>query len=230
MKYIIIGLGNFGASLALKLAEDGHEVIGVDNNELNIDKYKDKLTHVLAMDSTNELAISQLPLEGADAIVIALGRDSGAAITTAALFKKYLADCRIVARSTSDIQTTIFEAMGVGEIVNPEAEYAENLANRLTIAGSINTYLIDDRYEIVEFEAPKEFIGKTVQEVDIVNSWKVSLISIIRHFTKKNLLGKDKKASKVAGVVDGSTQFNENDTLLLFGKIKDLESMMNSFQ
>ncbi len=30
MKFIIIGLGNFGFALAVKLAQLGHEVIGVD--------------------------------------------------------------------------------------------------------------------------------------------------------------------------------------------------------
>ena len=32
MKYIIVGLGNFGASFAQKLTEQGNEVIGIDTN------------------------------------------------------------------------------------------------------------------------------------------------------------------------------------------------------
>ena len=40
MKYIVVGLGNFGSTLALKLAEGGHEVIGVDNNESHINLLK----------------------------------------------------------------------------------------------------------------------------------------------------------------------------------------------
>lgn len=231
MKFIVIGLGNFGSSLALKLAEDGHEVIGVDNDELNVNNFKDKLTHTMKMDSTNDLAVSQLPLEDTDGVIIGIGEDSGAAITTAALLKKHdMTNCRIVARSTSDIQRTIFEAMGIGEIINPESEYAGNLASRLAIAGNMNTYLLDDQYEIVEFEVPESFIDKTVQEVDIVNSWQVSLITIIRHYDKKSLLGNTKKEKRVVGVVSGSTRFKKEDTLMMFGKIKDLEKMMNSFQ
>ena len=33
MKYIIIGLGNYGGGLAEELMAIGHEVIGVDQNE-----------------------------------------------------------------------------------------------------------------------------------------------------------------------------------------------------
>jgi trk system potassium uptake protein TrkA len=230
LKYIIVGLGNFGASLALKLAEGGHEVIGVDNNELYINMYKDQLTLTLKMDSTSEFAVKQLPLSDTDAVVISIGEDTGASITTAALFKKYLPKGRIVARSTSEIQKTIFEAMGIEEIVNPEAEYADKFANRLTIAGNLNTYMLDDKYEIAEFKVPKGYLGKTVEEIDIVNTWEVSLITIIRHRNKKNLLGREIPDTKVIGVINGMTEFEDNDTLILFGQIKSLENMMKSIQ
>mgnify|MGYP006189647447 CR=1 FL=1 len=43
MKYIIIGLGNFGAALGIRLTALGHEVIGVDNDMKKIDAVKDKM-------------------------------------------------------------------------------------------------------------------------------------------------------------------------------------------
>lgn len=229
MKFIIIGLGNFGSSLALKLVEAGHEVIGVDNNDSHINQLKEKVTHILKMDSTNEQAVRQLPLNDTDAVIICIGEDSGAAITTAALLKKQLSTCKIVVRSTSEIQNTIFEAMGIDEIVNPEVEYAENFANRLTISGTINTYLLDDKYEIAELKVPENFIGKTVQEADIVTNWNVSLITILRHVTEKNLLGRETSKTKVTGVISGSSSFERNDTLLVFGKISDLEAFIKNF-
>lgn len=42
MKYIIIGLGNYGGVLAEELSVLGHEVIGVDTNEHRVDVLKDK--------------------------------------------------------------------------------------------------------------------------------------------------------------------------------------------
>jgi trk system potassium uptake protein TrkA len=44
MKYIIIGLGNYGGGLAEELMAIGHEVIGVDQNEGRVDNLKDKIT------------------------------------------------------------------------------------------------------------------------------------------------------------------------------------------
>ena len=40
MKYIIIGLGNFGASLAEKLTAQGNEVFAVDTSKTKLDAFK----------------------------------------------------------------------------------------------------------------------------------------------------------------------------------------------
>ena len=56
MKIIVFGLGNFGMSLAISLTETGNEVIGVDKNIEKINLIKDKISHAIALDSTNELS------------------------------------------------------------------------------------------------------------------------------------------------------------------------------
>ncbi|NJX17295.1 NAD-binding protein, partial [Tamlana crocina] len=58
MKYIIIGLGNFGASLAEKLTKMGNEVIGVDVNMSKVEAIKDKITHAVNLDSTDITAVN----------------------------------------------------------------------------------------------------------------------------------------------------------------------------
>ena len=50
MKYIIIGLGNYGGGLAEELMAIGHEVIGVDQNEGRVDNLKDKITTAFVLD------------------------------------------------------------------------------------------------------------------------------------------------------------------------------------
>ena len=62
MKFIVFGLGNFGASLCQQLVSLGHEVIGVDQKMELADKYKHAITHTIALDSTSKEAVAQLPL------------------------------------------------------------------------------------------------------------------------------------------------------------------------
>ena len=61
MKYIVIGLGDYGGGLAEELMAIGHEVIGVDQNEGRVDNLKDKITTAFVLDATDELALETLP-------------------------------------------------------------------------------------------------------------------------------------------------------------------------
>lgn len=63
MKFIIIGLGNFGAWLAQSLTSAGHDVIGIDTNMIRVEALKDKITHVVKIDSTDITALKTLPLK-----------------------------------------------------------------------------------------------------------------------------------------------------------------------
>ena len=119
MKYIIIGLGNFGSSLATTLCSQGHEVIGIDKRENIVQELKDSLTTTMCIDSTEEQALRQLQLFEMDAVVVAIGEDWSASIQTTALLKK-IGVKRIIGRSISQLHKTIIEAIGVSEILNPE--------------------------------------------------------------------------------------------------------------
>lgn len=73
MKYLIVGLGNFGASLAEKLTSQGNEVIGIDTRMNKVDSLKEKVTHTICMDATDEFTVSGLPLKDTDVVVVAIG-------------------------------------------------------------------------------------------------------------------------------------------------------------
>ncbi len=50
----VIGLGTFGAKTAVRLFEKGAEVIAIDKNDELVDKIKDRVTHAVALDVTDE--------------------------------------------------------------------------------------------------------------------------------------------------------------------------------
>src|SRR5690625_3574137 len=114
MKIVIFGLGNFGLSLAVHLADTGHDVVAVDRNPEKIDLIKDKVSHAVTMDTTNENAYKALPLKDTDIAVIGIGVNEGTAIMTTAIVKK-TCKAKIIARSSSSVQDTVFEAMGIEE-------------------------------------------------------------------------------------------------------------------
>ena len=137
MKIIVFGLGNFGMSLAISLTETGNEVIGVDKNIEKVNLVKDKISHAIAMDSTNELSYEALPLKDTDKVVVAIGENEGAAIITTAIIKK-LSDVKIISRALSPIHDSVLEAMGIHSIVHPEQESADRLTKQINFKSKRN--------------------------------------------------------------------------------------------
>ena len=79
MKYIIIGLGNYGHVLAEELSALGHEIIGADISESRVDSIKDKVATAFVIDATDEQSLSVLPLNSVDIVIVAIGENFGAA-------------------------------------------------------------------------------------------------------------------------------------------------------
>ena len=88
MKYIIIGLGNYGHVLAEELSALGHEIIGADISESRVDSIKDKVATAFVIDATDEQSLSVLPLNSVDIVIVAIGENFGASIRVVALLKQ----------------------------------------------------------------------------------------------------------------------------------------------
>jgi trk system potassium uptake protein TrkA len=227
MKHIIIGLGNFGGSLALKLTGQGHDVIGVDKNMEKVDFYKDRITHAICLDSTDIPAAAGLPLREADTVIIAIGENEGANIMATAVMKQLQAK-RIIARAVSPLHETVLEAMGITEIVHPEEETAERLAKKLNLRGVIDSFNLSDKYNVIEAKVPAEYIGQTVRNANFREEFKVALLTIIRGVERKNVLGIARKVNEVMGVVSPELVLEKDDILVLFGEIKDIQRILTN--
>ncbi len=227
MKFVIIGLGNFGASLGKRLIEEGHEVIGVDNSSEHTNQLQEHLTHVVCTDTTEEQNITRLPIDEADFAVVSIGEDIGASLSTVALIKRHYPDIKIIARGISYIHTAILETMNVYEIINPEASYANQLAERFSMKGSLLAFPLDDTYEIIEVDAPKPFVGKKLGEINLPASGDMYVVTILRQEEKTNFLGKTTVSKKALGMVTNDTVVKHGDVLVVFGKDSDLQDLCN---
>ncbi len=226
MKYIIVGMGNFGGYLAMRLTDLGHEVIGVDNSENRIDLVKDKITHAVTMNATDTQAVKNLPLRDCDVVIIAIGEDVGASIMSTAIFKQ-LQVKRIIARAINDLHETVIRSIGVDEIIHPEEETADRLSKRLQMKGVMDSLEISDEYNIVEVKVPKRYVGMKVSEADIRKEFFLNILTVIKMEDKTNLLGIKTQEKRVVGVITPEYLLEQGDILLLFGKIKNIQEFLN---
>ncbi|HEX5171309.1 MAG TPA: TrkA family potassium uptake protein [Cyclobacteriaceae bacterium] len=225
MKFIVFGLGNYGASLGSKLTALGHEVIGVDHNIEVTEKWKDHITHTITMDASSREAMLTLPLKDVDAAVISIGETPGINIMVAALVKQ-LGVKRIICRVISPLQHTVLESMNIEEFAYPEADSAERMAYKLDLKGVVESYKISDDYQLLEVEVPSRYIGAKVGAIKFTDTYLVQLVSVIRTEEQKNIFGASHSVRRVQGIPDPEFELKKGDTLLLFGNVKQLEEFI----
>lgn len=222
MKYIIIGLGNFGASLAQKLTEQGNEVIGIDTNMSKVDAYKEKISHTICMDATDEFTVSGLPLQETDIIIVAIGEDQGSNLMTTALLKNFEVK-RLISRAINPLHEKVLQAIGVDEIVHPEEETAERWAKKLCLSNVVDSFELNDDYSIIEAKVPADYVGKTVREVGFRREFNLLVLTIIKKVEVKSILGKTKTENQIQGVASADNKLEQDDILVIYGSNKDLQ-------
>jgi|SRR5690606_24297776 len=224
MKYIILGLGHFGKSLAVHLTEQGHEVIAVDKKLAIVEQLKDKITYTICMDTTDREAMTSLPFKDCQAVIVAIGEDEGASLLTTALLKQ-IGVKRIIGRVVSELQKTVLEAMQIDEHIMPEEEAAERLAMRLDNVDIIDSFKVSDRYSIVETRVPGKYVGMTLKEANLTNKYKVIVMTTVKSFAEK-VDGKTVQRNEASGIASSDTRLEEGDLLVLFGELSDIQRLI----
>jgi len=226
MKYIIVGLGNFGAPLAEKLTTQGNEVIGIDSNMAKVELYKERISHTICMDATDESTVSGLPLSDTDVVIIAFGEDQGANVMTTALFKNFQVK-RLISRAINPLHEKVLNAIGIEEIVHPEEESAERWAKKLCLTNVVDSFELSADFSIIEVNIPERYIGSTIKEIQLRRKYNILALTTIKKRKVKSIVGRSRNEEQVQGVISPDTVLNENDILVIYGANRDLRNFTN---
>ncbi|MFD1096621.1 potassium channel family protein [Salegentibacter chungangensis] len=229
MKYIIIGLGHFGSSLAEKLTEKGNEVFGVDIKMERVEHIKDKITHAVNLDATDPAAVSNLPLRETDIVIIAIGEDKGANIMTTALMKRMHVK-KLISRAVDPLQEMVLQAMGIEEIIHPEEETAERWSKKLNLHGVVDSFELNGDFSIIETKVPKEYEEKTLGELDFRDKYNLIVLTTMKISSQKNELGASHEITSVQGVANSETKLYENDIMVIYGNNKDIKNLLDDHE
>ena len=225
MKYIIIGLGNFGAPLGEKLTAMGNEVIGVDNHQSKVENLKETLSHTICMDATDELTMKGLPWKETDIVIVAIGENQGANIMVTAMLKNLKVN-RLISRAINPLHEKVLQAIGVDEIVHPEEETAERWSKKLCLSNVVDSFELNEEYSLIEAKVPKKFIGKTVGSIQWRETYNLQVVTLIKKKEVKSVLGKTRSVSEIQGVISDDWKLKENHILVLYGNNEDLNAFL----
>lgn len=225
MKYIIFGLGNFGASLAEKLTAQGNEVIGVDRNMDKVDALKERISHTICLDATDEFTVTGLPLKEADIVVVAIGEDQGANIMVTALLRTIQVK-RLISRAINPLHEKVLQALGVDEIVHPEEETAERWAKKLCLSGLVDSFELADGYSIVEIKVPESLIGKKIEDVKFRATYNLLVLTTLKRTEENAHLGKSVNVVRVKGFASSNDILDKDDILVVYGSNDDVKKFI----
>ena len=227
MKYIVIGLGDYGFALAEELASVGHEVIGVDNKPSHVEPLKDKLAAAFVMDATDEQALTALPLHNVDAVIVAIGENFGVSVRVTALLKQLKVE-HIFARANDVVHRSVMQAFGIEKILSPEADAAHKMVEIIEFGYDFEVFHVDKDHAVVKLSVPDKLIGYSVPQLRLEDEFGLRLIATIRGKVKKNTLGINYTERNVLTEVPNDLALESGDQLVVFGKFVNFRRFWNA--
>ena len=79
----VIGLGNFGSTVATELTRFGNYVIGVDLNQQRVSNHVERLSQAVIADARDDIALREAGLADCDMALVAMGSDLESSILSA---------------------------------------------------------------------------------------------------------------------------------------------------
>lgn len=225
MKCAVIGLGEFGRAAALGLAQNGVEVIAVDNNLDRVNGIKDEVALAVRLDASQEHALQAHGIGEVDVLIAAIGANFEAQVLTV-VHGKRAGIKKIVARATTPDHHRVLVAVGADEVFNPEEEAARWMVQRLLITNITSYFELAEGFSIVEVKAPAGIVGKSLGQLDLRRRFRVNLVAIKR--TVANDHG-HKVLERFNPVPLPDEIIQPEDVLALVGSVIDLANFMGEY-
>jgi trk system potassium uptake protein len=174
----VIGLGRFGGQVAASLVRLGHEVLGIDEDMKIVQRWSERLTHVVQADSTDESALRQLGVSDLKRAVVGIGTDIEASVLTVLALTE-LGVGEIWAKAITAKHGKILAAVGAHHVIYPEAAMGERVAHLLT-STMLDFIEFDDGFAIAKTRTPVEADGKSLAEAALRSRYGVTVVGVKR--------------------------------------------------
>ncbi|MBU3033364.1 potassium channel family protein [Tritonibacter mobilis] len=212
--FVIVGLGNFGTTVARELSRFGNHVIGVDCNEARVSQCADELSQALIIDARDDLALRQAGIADCDVALVAMGSDLEASIL-AAINLKTIGVPVVWAKATTKTHHRILSKLKVDRIIHPEVDVGMHIAQVLHNPLVRDYVSLGNGYHVVNFKIPQSLEGKALVDIPYASGHSLRCIGVMRG---TEFLGQDGSDCTLA----------QDDLLILLGKRSDLRNFAAS--
>jgi trk system potassium uptake protein len=208
--FAIIGLGHFGFHVAKALFADGNEVVAIDSDKARVQAIGGFTSEAIVMDATDKDSLKALGLQNMEAVIVATGTNSSSILIC--LYLQEMGIKHIVAKALDEDHAKILKKVGATEIIHPERDMALRVARGLSTPNMLDFIPLAEDFELVHIGPPREFIAKSLKELNLRAKYNVHVIAIKELVPENFIL-----------VPPASFVIKDSDILIMLGKTEDLK-------
>ena len=209
-------MGRVGASLVRTLDSLGHDALGIDCDEDRIQDLSAELpgANLIVADATEGTVLRDLGLEHFDGATVVIGESIQASVLVTLILKD-LGVPSVIARANNDLHARVLDRVGADYVIQPEKEFGEFLARRMSSPGILDYLELGQDEAVVEMEVPRQWIGKSLVNLQLHRKRDVTVLAI--------------KGKGEGGALPRPEQpLREGDVLVIGGKKKAVDRLDTS--
>ena len=206
-------MGRVGASLVKTLDSLGHDALGIDCDEDRIQDLSAELpgANLIVADATEGTVLRDLGLEQFDGATVVIGESIQASVLVTLILKD-LGVPSVIARANNDLHARVLDRVGADYVIQPEKEFGEFLARRMSSPGILDYLELGQDEAVVEMEVPRQWIGKSLVDLQLHRKRDVTVLAI--------------KGKGEGGALPRPEQpLREGDVLVIGGKKKAVDRL-----
>lgn len=175
--FVVFGLGQFGSSVAVALAQNGCEVLAVDIDAERVEDIAETVTCAVKGDVTDPDIYESLGLKHMDGAVIAITNSMEASVM-ATILSKEAGIPYVMSKASSATHATVLKKVGADRVIFPEKEMGCRVARNMVFGKFMDTFELSERFSMVELKVPREWVGKSIRALDIRRNYGVNIIAV----------------------------------------------------
>lgn len=223
-QFAVIGLGQFGSSVALSLAHKGCDVLAIDRDQDRVDEIADQVSQSVTVDAADEKALHSLGMKDIDVAIVSTGEDIEASISIVLILKE-IGVKEIIAKAVTQIHGAILKKVGADRVIFPERDMGERIAESLASPNVMDYSEISETHSIVELVAPKKFWGKSISDLKLEEDTKVSIAAIKRKVPVVTPEGETEFREEINIKPSPDEKINRSDILIMIGSFEGIQKV-----
>ena len=214
-RFAVIGLGRFGSALACELSRAGAEVLALDIDPDLVAAVADRVALAVRADATDERALRDHGLDTVETAVVSMG-ESFEATQLATVLLKRIGVPRVLAKSSVPVRIDILERIGADEVISPEREGAERLAQKLLAPAVVECLSLIGGRSLVQVKAPRKWIGRSIGDLAVRRRFRVNIVAIRRS---------DGDEERIIDLPDAEDVIEETDQIVVIGGEEEIQRL-----